>query len=174
MSSTLSVTTVPEPVRRFIAPANTFNPWPYGLVAFFAVFIACIITFGIFAARQRQDLVHRDYYEQEVRYQRQLNREERTLSLGERMRVEHLPSQGRVLLRLPLQSDAGVTQGRIHFYRPSDARLDRDMDLAVDTQGRQSLDVTALAEGRWVVRVEWRADGQDYFAEEPVTIRTSL
>lgn len=53
------------------------EPWPTALVAYF-IFIGCIIAYTAWALRQRVDLVGTDYYDQEIRYQQQIDRLGRT------------------------------------------------------------------------------------------------
>src|SRR3954469_14155038 len=51
--------------------------WPVGIVAAFVVFICGTISLVVFACSQKQDLVSSDYYEQEIRFQGQLEKVER-------------------------------------------------------------------------------------------------
>ncbi len=49
--------------------------WPGG---FFILFGGYIAGFIVFASRQKMDLVRNDYYDQEIRYQQQIDRVQRT------------------------------------------------------------------------------------------------
>jgi len=143
-----------------------FNPWPYGLIAFFAVFISCVVGFGVFAVRQNPDLVRADYYEEELRHQQQMDRVQRTAAVRSQVVLGYDSGRQVISLELPAEHAARQPAGTIHLYRPSDAALDRQMPLAVDPEGRQTLDVRGIAEGRWKIRVTWIAGGEEYFAEQ--------
>lgn len=149
---------------------SEFNPWPYALSTFLGLFVACVVGFGIWAVRQQMDLVGADYYEQEVRYQQQIDRQARTLAMGEPVAIAYSRDANRISIALPAAHAQSNTSGQIRLYRPSDASLDRTVPLAVDATGRQELDASALLQGRWKIRVDWTAAGADYTAEENLDV----
>ena len=61
--------------------AKPFNPWPYGIIATFVVFIASFAAVITFICQHRMDLVSADYYEQEIRFQSRLDEMNRTVGL---------------------------------------------------------------------------------------------
>ena len=145
------------------------NPWPVGLVLFFIVFITYIVGFVIFASRQKMDLVRADYYDQEIRFQQQIDRVKRTAPVMAEAGIDYDRAGESVTVSLPVkQSDIS---GPVSFYRPSDAGLDTTVQLGLDTAGRQSMSVRALCTGLWKVRIQWKAAGQEYFFEKPIVIK---
>ncbi len=153
------------------APAKpAFNPWPYALVAFFAVFVSCVVAFGVWAVRQKVELVGSDYYEQEVRFQRQIDSEARAQAGGTAAAIDYRPGTREITLHLPAGTFAGGATGRIHLYRPSDAALDRELPLAVDAEGRQAIGARDLRDGPWKVRIHWTASGVEYAAVSTVVV----
>src|SRR5215471_8865308 len=82
-------------------PKRSFNPWPVSIIAFFAVAICCAVGFVIFCSRQTTDLVAADYYEQEVRYQDQLDRVHRAASLQAPATVDYDNAVRRITISLP-------------------------------------------------------------------------
>ncbi len=145
------------------------NPWPLAITGFFVAAIIFIVAFIAFAMRQREDLVSADYYEREVRYQSQLDSMNRSQSFAAQVVVTYEPSQRRIVITLPAAQSRGAT-GSVQLYRPSDARLDREVPLALDADGIQRLDATTLHDGLWKVRVKWSANGQDYFLDQSVIV----
>jgi nitrogen fixation protein FixH len=150
-----------------------FNPWPYGITAFLVLFFGCVVSFGIFAVRQRVDLVRVDYYEEELRYGKQYDRLSRTKSLEHSLSVAHLPEAHQIAVQLPPEHAVNGAKGTIQFYRPSDARLDREMPLATTASGMQLLDASTLQAGLWRVRVTWQSGGHEYFHASNVVIPAS-
>jgi nitrogen fixation protein FixH len=146
------------------------NPWPVGLVLFFIVFAAYIIGFVIFASRQKMDLVRNDYYDQEIRFQKQIDRVNRTEPMRSNVGLDYDAAQKSIRIRLPRAAEGNGRSGSVSFYRPSDASLDTTAALAVDAQGTQRLDVGGLRPGLWKVRVAWSSEGREYFFEKPVDI----
>ncbi len=145
------------------------NPWPIAITGFFIVAIIFIATFIAFAVRQREDLVSADYYEREVRYQSQLDSMNRSQSLAAQSVVTFEPALQTIVITLPVAQTQGAT-GNIHLYRPSDARLDRELPLTLNAAGVQHLDTKALSDGLWKVRVKWNANGQEYYLDQPVIV----
>lgn len=147
-----------------------FNPWPYALIAFFTVFVSCVVSFGVWAVRQRVDLVGADYYEREVRFQQQIDSEARTKALGTPVGIAYDATAHRIGVSLPAGAASLGAVGKIQLYRPSDSTLDREVALAPDVTGRQSFDASELREGLWKVRVSWTTAGSAYTAEETVLV----
>ena len=147
------------------------NPWPVGLVIFFIVFISYIVGFVIFSTAQHMDLVREDYYDQEIRFQQQIDRVQRTTPILAAASVDYDVNRAVVMVRLPSSIAAQPVSGTINFYRPSDAGLDHDISLAPDPTGAQSVNVRDLRTGLWKVRVQWKTGSQDYFFERRVIIK---
>jgi hypothetical protein len=149
--------------------SKTQNPWPVGLVLFFIVFTAYIIGFVIFASRQKMDLVREDYYDQEIRFQQQIDRVQRSTPVLADAAIDYDRAGDLVTVSLPAVSQNDIS-GTVSFYRPSDAGLDTNVKLGLDQAGRQSLNVRSLRAGLWKVRIQWKASGQEYFFEKPIVI----
>lgn len=143
--------------------------WPISIVAFFALAITFFACFIAWAVQQREDLVSADYYEREVRYQSQLDSMNRSHAVATKTVVTFEPAGQAIVITLPEAQAPGVI-GSIHLYRPSDARLDRDLPLELSADGTQRLDTKKLADGLWKVRVKWNANGQDYYLDQPVIV----
>lgn len=146
--------------------------WPHAILAWFVVFSSAMAAWITFALRQNTELVSADYYEEEVRFQSQLDRLNRTAAVRGDVAVLYDAAQGQVTLRLPADHvvQRPSPSGRIRFYRPSDARLDFEVPLALAGPGEQRIDVSARRGGQWKVRVQWKAGGQDYFFEQIVVL----
>ena len=150
-----------------VGPAR-WNPWPVSIVAFFAL---AIIAFGIFIAfcnTHRADLVAPDYYEQEVRYQAQMERVQNAQPIAATA-VSYNAAAKTILVSLPPSSGNAVT-GTIQLYRPSEAALDRKLTLSLNPDGNQTIDASKLKPGLWKVRVSWTAARQDYYVDQKIVI----
>lgn len=145
------------------------NPWPIAIITFFIVFAGFIATFIVWALGQSQDLVSENYYENEVRYQQQIDRMNRTQASDTQATVTFDPAQKNIRVALP-PAHAQTVSGQIHFYRPANARLDHAVSLAVNATGVQTVDAATMTTGLWKVRVAWSANGQDYFFVQSVIV----
>ena len=143
------------------------NLWPYGIILAFALFLSGTIGLIVMASTQKEDLVSRNYYEQELRYQSRLDSLERAAHSGASLRYDSIDRRLRV--ELPPSPGRPTWTGSVQFYRPSEAALDRELPLEADENGRQSIDVSALQPGLWKVRVCWSAGGEEYQLEGSLT-----
>jgi nitrogen fixation protein FixH len=146
------------------------NLWPYAIIAYFVVFITGMAAWITFAMGHDDQLVRRDYYEHEIEYQNQIDRVARTGALGTGASVIYDPRTQTIQIRLPPGTDQSAAQGRVHFYRPSDARLDQKLDLKLAADGTHQMDVSKLRSGFWKVFLSWKALGQEYYLEQPLVL----
>jgi hypothetical protein len=148
------------------APSRTWNPWPWAVTGFLGLFAVTVVGFGVYAARQRFDLVRPDYYAAELRHDDQRRQAQAARALAGGVAVT-LGPDGRVAVQLP--ASAAPLTGTLRLYRPSDARLDHEHPLDPDSAGRQRFD-PALAPGLWRARLAWTQAGQDYLHEAVLVV----
>lgn len=147
-----------------------WNPWPWGILAAFAVFITGTVTLVVVSVKHRSELVAADYYERDLAYQERLDRVRRTEPWAGRISVACAPGTREVEVRLPRpHAEAGVS-GTLEFYRPSDAGRDHVVPLSPGPDGSQRLDAGPLMAGKWRVRMEWSAGGEAYFADRVLVV----
>lgn len=166
----MSTRVVPVPSVTGIPVAGPFKPrwepWPLGIAAFLFVFVSCIAAFITFAVRQQMDLVRPDYYEEEIRYQVQFDRLERTRALGAAARITADATRSTLEVGIPAAHASALTAGTIQFYRPSDAGQDRVIPLKPSADGVQDSDISDLGPGLWRVRVRWTTGGKEYAMDD--------
>jgi nitrogen fixation protein FixH len=143
--------------------------WPFALVGFFLALGTYLVVFVSLAVRHHDDLVSADYYEKEVRYQKQIDTMTRSSALALQSVVTFDPAQQAIVINLPDAAVPGAS-GHVHLYRPSDARLDRDVPLTLNAEGVQRLDAKELRGGLWKVRLNWTANGQEYYLDRSVLV----
>jgi nitrogen fixation protein FixH len=140
--------------------------WPMGIVVAFGLFLAGLAVLIGLAVSSNSDLVERDYYEQDLRHQDQVERVERTQAVVGEVQVALDAPLGRLTIRLPEAHARLGVMGQLHLYRPSAAGLDCRIELRVDEQGCQELDVTDLVPGLWRAKLSWAVMDQEFYFEE--------
>jgi hypothetical protein len=148
----------------------TRNLWPYGIIATLVVFACGLAAIAVTAVRQNMDLVRNDYYEADLRYQTQIDRLNRTAGLADETAIEFRVAERTIELRLPAGHGARQPSGSIQIYRPSDAALDRQLELSTDTAGAQRIDAREMATGLWKLKVTWQVGGEEFFVDRVVVI----
>lgn len=153
--------------------SSRFNPWPVSIIVFFTIAILGCGTFITFCSRHPADLISPNYYEEEVRYQGQINRLQHTQERAALASVSYNPAGKLITVSLPPEHSRAKASGRIQLYRPSAVNLDRQIQLETNPQGIQSIDAAALLPGLWKVRVTWTVADHDYFMDQKVVIPQS-
>jgi nitrogen fixation protein FixH len=144
--------------------------WPLGITLAFILFALGIATMVVIACTQKVDLVRPDYYDQEIKYQTQLDRLNRTLPLNESVRIAYDKASRQLTLSLPPAHATPDTVGRIELYRPSATDLDHQLKLSLDANGTQTVDASSLIPGLWKVRVHWTSQEQEYYTDKSILV----
>jgi nitrogen fixation protein FixH len=153
---------------------NTGRSWPAAIIAYFLCFILMLIFFVTWAVRQNVEIVRKNYYAEEIQFQRHLDMLNRTARLESPVTISYESGVRRLRLSLPSVHRSQHVVGRIEFYRPSDTRLDKSILFRPSAGGYQDVDTAELANGLWKIRFSWTANGEDYFAEETVVVESRL
>lgn len=146
--------------------AAGWNIWPVSIISFFALALLGFGAFIWFCTRHPADLVAADYYEQELRYQGQIDRLQNTQA-GAAVTVSFDAANRRIVISAPGAANA---TGRVQLYRPSAANLDRQFEFEPDAKGVQRIETAGLLPGLWKVRVSWTAGGRDYYVDQKVVV----
>ena len=149
---------------------SRLNPWPVCIIAFFTVAIVGCAVFIVFCSRHPADLVAADYYEQEVKYQGQMDRIQRAQARAEQASVKYDSDEERIVIALPPNHSVANASGEIHLYRPSATDRDQRLRLEPDARGQQTIDARNLLRGLWRVRVSWTVEKQDYFVDQEIKV----
>ncbi len=144
------------------------NLWPLGIFTAFGLFFVGMASFVGVAATHRDFLVNENYYEQEIKFQNQLDGQALAEKSGAKINYNATPRQ--ITLTLPIAQLTQTISGAIQLYRPSAPKLDQSIAIAPNADGIQTLDVAKLAHGLWRVRAKWNVGGHDYFLERKIKI----
>ncbi|NEM98912.1 FixH family protein [Pontibacter burrus] len=149
---------------------KSFTLWPYAIVFCMVCFMAYIAMFVYKAMNQDVDLVSKDYYEQEIKYQDQIERVRRTQALGDVM-LNYRAEEKSILLQLPATYQGMNVTGTVTLFRPSDDKLDKQIPLQLGRDQSQLLEVGDLESGLWKVRVKFSANNEDYYTEKTIQLK---
>lgn len=110
------------------------------------------------------DLVTKDYYEEELKYQEVIDAAKNANALTGRVQISQ--DGKNILLQLPKELNLQGVGGTIHFYCPADASKDRELPLAADLNGLQVIDTEKkILPGNYKVKVSWTANQTAYYQE---------
>lgn len=139
--------------------------WGNGIVVVFIVFIALMATLVTICMKQDDlHLVTSNYYEEEIKYQQHIDRViNTTASAKEAMTFDG--KAGILDLNLPVGA-----LGELYLFRPSDAGMDRKIEVNIKDSKVNSVDLKSLQAGYWRVKLSWAEDGKTYYEEKKLDL----
>jgi nitrogen fixation protein FixH len=126
----------------------------------FAAFMAFLVVFCV--KQPDIHLVSQEYYKEEIAYQHQIDQLQRAQQRKGRLQFQYDAKAQSVQVVIP---DGKQVNGEVHFFRPSDARLDKQLPLQLH-QGAQLIPVGSLAKGAWKVKIHWSEGAQEFLEEQ--------
>lgn len=142
--------------------------WGIKITVLYLGFVALVIALVSMAMRQNVDLVSKDYYEQELKFQDKINKSNRSQALKEPLTWE--VKQGALLLKFPEQFQGQKISGSIYFFRPSDAAMDKIISLPGDTNLSVNIATDKLNRGLYKIQISWEVNNEEYYNEGIIQI----
>ena len=144
-----------------------FN-WGHGILIFFVIFFAWIISFVVFSLGQNNDLVTKDYYRQGAEFTLKMETDKRSAVYKDSISIRNGNNGVQVLFAGSLAAECAEKQ--IYFYRASDKK--HDVTLLVPTgQDEIFIDGDKLIKGRYNVSVSWAKDADKYMVSMDFVVR---
>ncbi|MFA7289655.1 MAG: FixH family protein [Melioribacteraceae bacterium] len=137
--------------------------WGSGIAITYILFMAGVLVLVFIFMNQDVHLVTDDYYAKEIEYQNQIDKIERTKLLTEQPEVSF--NNGLFIVSFP-KSVKSIVNGKIQIYRPSDANLDRTVDILLNAENEQSIETPINKAGLWKVKIDWIRNDTNYYNEK--------
>lgn len=142
--------------------------WGNKLLITFLVFGAGISFLVYRSMHTNFELVEKDYYKSELRYQEIIDGTNHANALGSAVQFEQ--DNNGLLLQLPVEMKDQMVSGTVLFYCDYDASNDRKFSLHVNAGGLQSFDRGKIVPGKYMVKINWNANGTNYYTEKMITV----
>jgi hypothetical protein len=144
--------------------------WGWKIVVIYVLFVIMTLSMVFYFMGQKVDLVAEDYYKQEIEYQDQIDKMNKTKLLKQAVGFEYSTTDRMVKISFPTDHIEKGLNGNIHFYRPSNADEDKNFTIAPGVAGEQKIGVGSLSKGLWKVKISWSSAGEDFYDERVVTL----
>jgi hypothetical protein len=142
--------------------------WGTRIAILYSGFVLLIATLVVGSMRQDFDLVSTDYYEQELRYQDVIDAGRNQSALSEAISLNVVDDM--IILQFPKEFSGRTVAGKVSFYSPVNASWDRSFDIAA-TDSRMLIPTVRLRKTAYKAKINWRADGKDYYQESSITLK---
>jgi len=142
--------------------------WGTGIVVAMLLFMIFILQFVYrvtFVDKYDHHLVSKDYYKDELHYQDEIDKENRTLDL--KQDIEFINNDQGLLIRFPSDFDEEKIEGTIHFQRFSNEKLDFNKEIELSDHSILIPKEVLLA-GKWDIKVEWKYNNENYLTKKSI------
>jgi nitrogen fixation protein FixH len=155
------LTTPAKPATRSFAIG-----WGTGIALFYSLFAVTMIGMVVASRQHNPGLVQPDYYDLDLNYQARLEQKQHTAALPVLPTVQYQSDSDIVDIALPPGQTA--TKGVVRLYRA----VNTTDDLSIPFEHNTAVQIPAatLVAGRWLVELEWEADGKSFFWETSIFI----
>lgn len=144
-----------------------FN-WGTGIVIAFIAFISFIMYFIITMNVNKKydhDLVIENYYQQELEFQNDLNKQQKGNNLDKN--ITWAKTNEGIVITFPETFEPNLITGNVFLYRPSNKQFDFEMPISL-SENTLLIPDKRLLDGRWNIKVDWQYDGNAYLFKEDI------
>jgi len=143
--------------------------WGNKLVVVFVVF-ASLMGFLVYKCMtQKFELVSKDYYNEELRYQDKIDGMNNANKLSD-VALSQIASDD-VQIELPKELKGLVATGNVWFYCPTAAINDRKIPLQVSDEGVMQVKRGLLAASNYQVKITWQIGNDKYYTEKLLAVK---
>lgn len=143
--------------------------WGNKLLVTFIVFAGMMGTLVYKSLHTNFELVEKDYYKSELRYQEVIDGANRANSLNNT--VKFLQQGSALSIQMPEEMRNLSIKGDILFYCAYNASQDRRFELKPNQDGLQVIPREELLPGNYIVKMSWVQNELKYYTEKPITIQ---
>lgn len=141
--------------------------WGKGIIIVCSLFVLGIGVMVYTSVTKNIDLVTKNYYDEELKYQQRINKLNNSDKLNEKVTFD--VTENAIIISYP--KSAVNVNGEVTFYRPSDEKKDFKLPVELNSESKQVILTDKLQKGFWKVQVNWNSGDVGYYNEEKVIIQ---
>lgn len=138
-----------------------FN-WGTKIALLYIGFVAMIVTLVIMASNVKFDLVTKDYYNQELKFQHQIDAAANQKALSQPLQIKAADEQ--VSISFPPEMTNKLKKINVYFMAMVHEEWDQKIEVHT-LDNSIAIDRSLLRPTRYQVKVNWQCEGTDYFQQ---------
>ncbi|MEO8173161.1 MAG: FixH family protein [Sediminibacterium sp.] len=142
--------------------------WGYKLTVTFIIFAGMIGYLVYRSMNTHFDLVEKDYYESELKYQEVIDGFKNTSKLSKA--PDLLQSGKNIILQMPDEMKNTLVTGTIQIYCSYNAAQDKTIPIQPDSNGLQVIS-PSLQTGIYTAKLSWTSTNINYYTEQKIVIQ---
>jgi nitrogen fixation protein FixH len=111
------------------------------------------------------DLVIENYYQQELEFQNDINKQQKGNDLAEN--ITWSKTDKGIIITFPEAFEANLITGNVFLYRPSNKQFDFETPILLSEHTLLIPD-ERLLDGRWNIKVDWQYEGNSYMFKKEI------
>jgi hypothetical protein len=139
--------------------------WGLRIIMLYSGFVVFMGIMVYKCTQQKFDLVTKDYYAQELAYQSVIDGNNNKVALNRPITIDQ--QDNKIVIEIP-ESQTGFQNGKVVFYRPSNAEQDRIITME---NVLTVIDQNQFTQGLYKVKITWEKNGKQYFDEQSIYIQ---
>jgi hypothetical protein len=137
--------------------------WGKGLIIGMSIFMLFIISLVVVIFNQKADDYDHSYYEKGLDFDNDYKREQQVVADGAKPTIK--VNAGILSVGFKEQ-----TKGKLHFQRPSDQKMDKEVLFNTDASGKSQLSLKQFTRGRWQLIMEWNDGDKQYLYQQEIFV----
>lgn len=142
--------------------------WGYKILSVYVLFVAGIMFLVFKTSQEKVDLVTKDYYEQELKYQDRIDQVSRAASLSSDLSYQ--VGEGMVNVKFPAEMKGKAIEADMLLYCPSDKQKDISKKLETTT-AEMAMPIPNSYKGMFELKIHWKSEGSDYYSSHKFFIQ---
>lgn len=142
----------------------------HGILLLLLLFMSGILLLVYKSGQQRIDLVYQNYYEEELKYEHQIEKERKSVTLNKEVTINYDPVEGFINIQFPSSFDHSQITGNVLLYKPDDASLDYSVNVTPGENNLQRIPTNTMVKGWWKIKINWEYEAAGYYKEDKIFV----
>jgi nitrogen fixation protein FixH len=139
--------------------------WGYKILIVYSLFVLGILFLAFKSTQQKFDLVQKDYYGEELKYQNVIDATNKAAALGGALVATVKDSK--LWVQLPASFNGITTKGSAHLYFPADEQRDIMKQFAT-VNGQFEMELLSKMKGNYILKLSVEKQGVQYYYEKKI------
>ncbi len=141
--------------------------WGNKLIIVFVVFAGLIGTLVYKSMNTKFELVTKDYYKDELRYQDKIDGKANAAKLSS---ITVTQNESQIVIALPKEMEGFVIDGELWFYCQTDAAKDVRIAWNAKSSNQQPVSKKDIQKGKYLLKFSWKSGNDNYYVEKEVIV----
>lgn len=143
--------------------------WGWKIALLYSGFVVLIVSLVVASSHQHFDLVSKDYYGEEIAYQKVIDASKNQSALSQPIGIHANGSS--VTFDFPEEFKDKALAGKIEFYSPVNAQWDHSFDINPE-HNSVTVSRNTLQNTRYTIKISCTVEGKNYYQESEIMLHS--